>query len=395
MPCASTSPSAPIRVASVDDVPAPAWQALIGPTGFYSGRPWLRSLELTRGAREILVARRDGRLAGAAPTWDGDPTDGDLFALPRLADGLPGPWDEPFLWLGGHRVTANTIPCRADEPMRAQVLAELLVAARTRAGELGRAGVVWPYLPAAEARELAAAHPPSRVVLHSADAVLPVPAGGMPELVAAAPRRDRHIWLREQRAFERHGAKVEWHALDEDVPEHVVRLVAATRAKYRSGGGTAGLRKAFAAQRTAGVADDAVVGLARVGARVDAAAVFYRHGGRLFGRYWGTDADAPPFAYFVLTLYAAVNWAARHGFTHLHLSVAAWEAKVARGAVLHPLAMVVAPALGRHTWFTESSAHDHNARVAASWRDRFASRPHALDPSWADWDRNYSQGKRA
>lgn len=145
----STSAPSSVRVGSVGDVPASRWQALVGPTGFYTGHAWLRSLELAYGAGEILMALRDGRVVGAAPTWDGDRAEGALFELPRLADGLPGPWDEPF-------------PCLADADLRPRVLADLVVAARARAAELGRAGVVWPYLPAAAARELAACHAPAR-----------------------------------------------------------------------------------------------------------------------------------------------------------------------------------------------------------------------------------------
>ncbi|UGQ11511.1 peptidogalycan biosysnthesis protein [Yinghuangia sp. ASG 101] len=373
-------------VSEIVDIPAPDWRDLIGPTGFYAGREWLRSLELAHGAHGILTASRDGRVLAAAPTWNRGADEGPLFELPRMAGGLPGPWDERFLWLGGHRVTTNAIPCRSDLNVRADVLADLLRAARADATRRGRAGVVWPYLPAAAARELAATCASARVILHSADAVLSVPAGGMPQLAASVAGRDRRGWHREQQAFERSGATVEWHPLDAYVSEQVATLGAANRTKYGADGGRASLRAALAAQRDAGVTAHAVVGVARIGARFAAVAVFYRHGGRLFGRYWGAASDAPPFAYFVLTIYEAVNWAARHGFTHLHLSVTAWEAKVARGAVLHPLAMVVAPALGRDTWFDPSTAHDHNARFAASWRARFASRPAALDPGWRDWE---------
>jgi len=379
--CGVTTVGAALGVVSVARAPTLAavaedeWNALVPPAGgFYSSHQWLRSLELANGAGPTLVATRAGRLVGALPTWDGD--DSGLFSLPALAGGLPGPWDDrPLLWLGGRRVTANSPLADPD------VLGSLWTRAREHAAERGMAGLVWPYLDATEAR--AVAPPGARVVLHAADAELMVPPGGLTDLMASARREDRRNWRRELRVFADHGGTVEWRPLTADLFASLAPLIAATRAKHGSPGGPAWVRRALDAQQRTGAADTAVVCLVQVGSRVAAAAIFYRWHDWLYGRYWGTAGDAPPFSYYVLTHYAAVDWAAERGFDRLHLSVSNWSVKVSRGARLRPQAMVVdffrdAP--------TEPAVREHNAAVAAIWRSRLRSRPEALHGSWSEWE---------
>ncbi|WP_433188525.1 GNAT family N-acetyltransferase [Actinoallomurus sp. CA-150999] len=372
------------KVATAETVSAGEWDALIGPDGFYSSHEWIRSLELAHGADPVIVARAAGGIAGVAPTWGGDPADRELFSLSALAGGLAGPWGRPFLWIGGRRATANAVPCAPGE-RREEVLRALLAEARAEARRRGAAGVVWPYLPGPAARELAGSASGARALLQTADTMLHVPADGMDGLADTARREDRNKWRRESRAFEAHGGTVEWRSLADAAPDRIAELVAGTRARYGSGGGIERMRRVLAAQQTAGVARHAVVCLARHEGRIVAAAVFYRHHDWLYGRYWGVDEDAPPFAYYVLTHYAAVNWAAAHGLRRIHLSVSAWEAKVRRGARLFPLAMVVASADGLPDLVSDADVAAHNSRVAGSWRERFRSRPEALDASWQQW----------
>ncbi|MCO6007900.1 GNAT family N-acetyltransferase [Actinoallomurus purpureus] len=363
---------------------ADEWHTLLGSDGFYSSHEWIRSLELAHGPDPVIVARTGDGIAGVAPTWGGDPADRGLFSLGALTDGLAGPWDRPFLWIGGRRATANAVPC-VPGTGRVAVLQALVAEACAEARGRGAAGVVWPYLPGPAARELAGSAPGARALLQTADAMLHVPPDGMEGLADTARREDRTKWRRESRAFEAHGGVVEWRSLADTDTDRVAELVAGTRARYGAAGGVEWMRRVLAAQQAAGVARTAVVCLARYGGRVVAAAVFYQHRDWLYGRYWGAEENAPPFTYYVLTHYAAVDWAAAHGFRRIHLSVSAWEAKVRRGARLYPLAMVLASADGGSVLVPNSDAAAHNARVAGSWRERFRSRPDALDASWEQW----------
>ena len=357
------------RVPVLAGAAADQWNALAG--GFYVSHEWQRSLELAHGASPTVVATAGDRLVGALPTWAGDGS--SLFAPSALAGALPGPWHEPLLMLGGRRVTANA-PVGDPGP--------LWRPARAYAAGWGMTGLVWPYLDATVAREVAEACG-GFAVLHSADAELAVPEGGLAELTESARREDSRNWRRELRVFADHGGTVEWRPLTPDLFAPLATLIGATRAKYGSPGGSALVRRELAAQQLTGATATAVVALVRSVGRIVAAAVFYRWHDRLCGRYWGCAEDAPPFSYYVLTNYAAVDWAAARGFRVLHLSVSNWPAKVSRGARLRPQAMVVdlfgpAPAA--------QVVRQHNAAVAAAWRTRFRRRPEALHTSWSDWE---------
>jgi hypothetical protein len=237
---------------------------------------------------------------------------------------------------------------------------------------------VWPYLTGAHALEAAACHPLAQAVLCTADTFVPVPAGGMRALEAAARSKDRRLWRREQEQFAR-SATVEWTPLTAEVCTRITPLLAATRAKYGAGGGSALIHRTLQAQLDTGVAGQAVVALARTRHDhvVRAAAVFYRHGSTLHGRYWGTDPAAPPGAYFALTIYQAIDWAARHGMRRLHLSVSATAAKTRRGAQATPLALVHLPA-GADGRIDPASLRRHNLRTAQQWT-------HAGSDAWTRW----------
>lgn len=347
------------RTLRLAGVPANEWDTLAG--GFYASHRWLHAQELAYSPSPTVVATEAGRLAGALPTWSGDGS--GLFSLPE-------PWDRRLLWLGGRRVTANA-PVGAVGPLWPEV--------RAYAEERGLAGVVWPYLDASVASMVAPEG--AQVVLHSADAELTVPPGGLTELMATA--KNRRDWRRELRVFAENGGTVEWRPLTAELFAPLAILIAGTRAKYGSPGGPARVWRELAAQQETGVAATAVVSLVRTGSRITAAAVFYRWHDWLYGRYWGAAPDAPPFSYYVLTHYAAVDWAAERGFRVLHLSISNWSAKAARGATLRPQAMVVDVLRGKPP---PEVVRQHNAAVAAAWRDRFRRRPEALHTSWSDWE---------
>ncbi|MFM9452534.1 peptidogalycan biosysnthesis protein [Streptomyces europaeiscabiei] len=350
------------------------WDALLGPDGFYSSHRWIRSLELAHGPQPVLAATA-GRLRGVLPTWTSSDSS-TLFDLSEMTQQLIP--SREVLWLGPRRATAATITCTRDT-MRPRTLHALLEAARQLAARRRLAGAVWPYLTGAHALEAAACHPLAQAVLCTADTYVPVPAGGMRALEAAVRSKDRRLWRREQEQFAR-SATVEWTPLTAELCTRIAPLLAATRAKYGDAGGSTLIHRTLRAQLDTGVADQAVVALARTRHDhvVRAAAVFYRHDSTLHGRYWGTDPTAPAGAYFALTIYQAIDWAARHGMRRLHLSVSATAAKTRRGAQVTPLALVHLPADadGR---IDPASLRRHNLRTAQQWT-------HAGSDVWTRWN---------
>lgn len=359
---------------------AQPWDALIDTDGgFYTSHSWIRALELVHGAQPVLAAATARGLSGVLPTWMSTRSDtSGLFSLPEMTRGLLAPPSRQVLWLGPRRATAATITCARDAT-RARTLAALMETARRFAAAQHLAVAVWPYLSGAQALEAAACHPLAQAVLHTADTAVTVPRDGMRAIEDAARSKDRRQWRRERSSFNRSGA-VEWTTLTAEVCTRIAPLLAATRDKYGVSGGTSLMLRTLTAQLASGVARQAAVALARTrdDDTVRAAAVFYRHGTTLYGRYWGTDGKAPPYSYFNLTFYEAVDWAARHGLRRLHLSVPATTAKRSRGAQSAPLALVYLPA-APDTRIDARVLHEHNRRTAQEWN------PGSDSEAWTRW----------
>jgi hypothetical protein len=175
---------------------------------------------------------------------------------------------------------------------------------------------------------------------------------------------------------------VVWTGLTPEIGTLITPLLARTRDTYGASGGTGWIRRVIAGQLRAGTASSAVVALAATGGAVTAAAVFYRNGPWLYGRYWGAGPGAPPLAYFALTMYEAVDWAAAHGCTHLHLSVPVTAAKTSRGARTSALGMVILPADGPPA-LDPGLLRAHNRRTALRWAPAGPLLP--TGASWRAW----------
>lgn len=371
-------------LSGAEQVQASDWDEFVDPSGFYSSHAWLRSLELAHGSTPVLAASDGDRLRGVLPLWENTDPRG-LFSLGEMTQGLLRAECQEVLWLGTRRGTANTITCVRDPVPRSSALSDLVETARHLAAARGMAGTVWPYLSGADAREAASSHPLAQVVLQCADATVTVPRDGMQGMETRARSRDRKEWQREQRVFCETGGSVRWTTLTADVAVRIAPLLAATRDKYGAAGGVLSTRRTLAAQISSGVAQQAAVALAESETgSISAAAVFYAHRDWLFGRYWGASPTAPRYAYYMMTCYNALDWAARHGFRHLHLSVPASPAKLARGAEATPLALVYIPA-DPTTSISAQDLHQHNAHVARQWTDHSSSSTTHPDPAWSSW----------
>lgn len=368
-------------ISTTQEILPESWNLLVGPNGFYSSYEWIQSLEIAHGENPIFIVRNNKEVMGVIPTWKGPSSSDKLFSLAKWAGDLPGNWGEHFLWLGGHRVTANSLICIRGR-QREKVMNKLIQSFRNYAAKQSLSGAIWPFLSLNEANELAKYCPDARVVLHSADPILHVSPNGFQDLIKYARRHDRKKWLKEIKDFQNKGATVLWKPLEVETIPLLARLISENRSKYGSSGGSEWMTRTLSAQVKSGVAKKAVTAISSIENQIKAIAVFYRHHDWLYGRYWGAENDAPPYAYYNLTHYAAIDWAAENGFRHIHLSISAWESKVRRGAKLYPMAMVIFPPQGELSWVTESAAFEHNMSAMEDWKKRFSSRLEAFDFSW-------------
>ncbi|WP_433623649.1 peptidogalycan biosysnthesis protein [Nocardia sp. CA-120079] len=381
--CAAASGRFPTRtrlhtaVATLDSVTAGNWDSLVQSGDLFCSYRWLRHLDTAVAPHRVVAVRAADRLVAAAPVWEGEQTPG-LFHLPDFFPGVTGPWREPFVWLGARRSVRNGLICVPDS-MRASALRRMLAACRYYAREHRRAGVIMPYLPLAAARELAASNRSARLLVHAADAMISVPPDGTTGLLMRANGHHRKRRRRELREFGAAGYELEWSDLTPQIAAAIAPLIANTRRKYGAGDGVSWMHTVFAAQREVGLLDTAKAVLCRRHGEVVAAAVCYRHGTSLHGRYFGAAEQADrDGAYFVTTCVAPVDYAARNGLERVHLSTSSLQAKISRGASLQPLAAVVLLARGA---LDPAQVRAHNRRTVLGYHDRYAA---VLGPEWAD-----------
>lgn len=365
--------------ASVAELDADEWDALVRDADFFHSYRWLRGLDNALGPAELLTVSGPAGVTGGCALWDGEERPG-LFYLPDLFAGLPGPWHERFLWVGARRATHNELPA-ARGSRRQRALGALLDSALRLASERRLAGIVIPYMPLVRAREAASTCAGACVLLHSAEAVQYVPPGGFAEMLASWRSHNRMRTNAELAAFARCGNRAEEMPLTMALVDRAARLIAATRAKYHGLEGEDWIRRLFDGQRRAGLLDQAIAMVAwRDDGRMAGISVCYRFGRVLHLRYYGSDYSLAEhdFRYFTLCYYLPPDYAARHGLTQARLSISALEAKARRGALVEPLAALVA--------FTGSPTlppdivRRHNKDFAAALRRQLPSR---LGPDWA------------
>ncbi|WP_330250283.1 peptidogalycan biosysnthesis protein [Nocardia sp. NBC_00565] len=369
-------------VEAVDAISAVEWDALVRPGDLFCSHAWLRHLDLASGPHPVLTISVGNRIAAATVLWDGEQTPG-LFHLPDFFPKVSGPWRRPFVWLGARRSVRNGLIGVAGS-QRSVVLSHLLTGALDYAREHRRAGVVMPYLPLSAAREFGRAHPDAHVLLHSAEAIVAVPAHGTSDVVAQASGHNRKRRRRELRDFTAAGFTAEWVDLTPDIEAAIAPLIAATRHRFGNGQGVDWMRRVFAAQRRVGLLDHTKVLLCHRAGRPATVAVCYRHGDSLHGRYFGADEalGKDGYAYFVTTCYAPIDYAAHIGAPRLLLATSSLEAKIRRGATVEPLAAVV---LLDDAELDIDSVRAHNTDLARGYWDRFTKYESSLSRDWLDF----------
>ncbi len=317
------------------------WDGLVNDSDFYHCHGWLGSLDYALGAGEILTVRGRAGLLGGCALWDGENQPG-LFYLPEYFPGLPGPWHTPFLWGGARRSTHNEIPCISG-PHRGEALAAIAAALAAQAQLRGKTATVIPYMPLNRAMEIARHYPYARVVMHGAEATIPVLPGGLPAQLARWHSHHRGRTKAELRAFERLGNHIEWLPLTENLFTVAARLIADNRGKYGSHQGAEWIQNIFYGQRRSAIIDTAIAAVAKKNKRISAITIFYHFGQALHARYYGSDYQDidNDFRYFALTYYYALDYADKHDITQCRLSISALHAKTFRGAQLEPLAALL------------------------------------------------------
>jgi predicted N-acyltransferase len=357
------------------------WDALVPAGELYASHAWLLHLEKVLGTTELLLCHNTESLLGVLPLWKGEQDQTGLFRLADFFPDLKGPWTKNFLWLGTYRSVHNAITCSPHKD-RANSLHALLRGALSYAKTSGLAGIIMPYLPISAAMELATTHKDARVVWHSAEANIDVPAGGLEELLQKTSSNNRRHRYREIQQFTKSGYTIEWCELNEEIAERVSVLVSNTRSKYGSSQGSNWIGQIIKAQLQTGLARDARVCLCHHNNAIVAAGLCYQKADSLHARYFGRDyAHAQEGStYFVTAYYAPIDYMAKHRLKRFCLSTSALEAKARRGATIDPLAAVVL--FAEEVPLHPLEVQKHNQSFINEHRERFTAYPSSLSPTW-------------
>ena len=318
-----------------------AWDALVADDDFFHCHGWLSGLDYAIGGEEILALYSNSGLLGGCALWPGE-TEPGLFYLHDFFPGLRGPWDDEFIWGGARRSTHNEIPCIYGHH-RAESLASIAAALADLAARRHKTAAVIPYMPLRRALEIKSCYPHARVLMHSAEAAIPVTSDGLGSLLSHVNGHQRTNIKAELAAFSRKGVQLECHPLSECLFEVAAKLIASTRDKYGSPQGAEWVHRLLDGQKKSSVTDTAITILAKSADKVVGISILYRFGKKMHIRYFGADyiLNNHDFRYFVLAYYYPLDYAAKHGFTQCRLSISALKAKTLRGALLEPLAALL------------------------------------------------------
>ncbi|AZE54062.1 hypothetical protein C4K03_1893 [Pseudomonas synxantha] len=352
------------------------WDGLTADDNFYNSYGWLASLEDAQGPTDFLtVYGSSGLLAGCA-LWAGEP-EGTMFSTQALFPSMSEHWGNKFLWGGARRSTHNEVVCTQGVSRR-NALRRFFYSAQKYAGERKLSGFLIPYMPLKRALEIVGYVPETYALLHSAEATMPVPRGGLAEMLGSWNSHERVRSKAEIAAFEKYGNRARWLPLTSDLDESIATLITNNRSRYGSTQDRQWMIRNFQGQRKSGVIHSAIAVLAERENKISAVTVFYKFGSSLHARYFGSDytlADND-FRYFVLTYYLSLEYAAFHGLKKCCLSTSALEAKAKRGSVIEPLAVVVIPC---DPPLRREAVENHNRLFYEDYERRFRS---SLSADW-------------
>lgn len=317
-------------VGSVHAVPVADWDRLARHASVYLSHPWLAGEEHdpTATPSYVLVRDDDGTLLAATPLYVVHEEPNPYYDPAAL---LPGGARRPRVLAGARRGYHNTplTDPHLPEGRAAQCLTLLREAARDHA-ERHATTHWWPYLTESATRRLAPLYGTSPHRLED-DATIPLPGCGFADYLASLPSRRRVAIRHERAAFEAAGLVVRRQSLL-DCHRDAGRLLAALQRSHGHDGDTDAMTGLLQRQADA-MGDRARVVAAYAGSRMTGFCLYYHHGGTTWLRAVGLAPGHPaPFAYFVLTYYAPIEDAYRHGSTALHAGMKAIEAKRLRGA---------------------------------------------------------------
>ena len=340
---AMLDPAQPLRVtvlAGVSLVPAPAWDALVDADDPFLEHAFLAALESsgsvgpgTGWEPHILVAHRGERLVGAVPLYLRYDSMGEFiwdFAWAHAARAAGIPYFPklvaaiPFTPAASHRLLVH--PAEA----RVAVVPSLAAGLRQVADEVGASSVHVLFCRPEEVDELMPTGflPRASFQFHWTNRQ-PEPYRDFDDFLAGYRSRHRKQVRHERKVANGHGLRLvvaPGTELDDRAWDALDRCYRATIFAY---GNIDSLTPDFFVRIRRTHAHRLLAALAYRDGEPLAAAVNFARGGRLCGRYWGSDVPLP-MLHFELCYYRLIEYAIAHGCKRFE-GGAGGEQKLKRG----------------------------------------------------------------
>ncbi|MFI2783647.1 hypothetical protein [Streptomyces sp. ALB3] len=339
------------HLASIGEIDRAAWDSLAPVSCFYQSHGWLAGQERPDFAAAIYTVVSSGSgLLAATPSYD--------FPAEYAPPLPPVAADREVLRVGTRTGYHNEFLLAGDESERRSALAELVEGLADHAAGLGRDALLFDFLTTDSLRLLAGLFP-VRAQLRSAEAVVHNEEGTFESYRRLLGRNVRKRDY-EVRKFDRAGLRLETAPLSACVDE-LAPLIGQTMDRYDASLDLAEIRTFLQAQA------DHLDGLSTVFRVVDAEGglvgghIAFAWREMLYARVAGFDytRTKDAYEYFNAVYYGPLRHMERHGLNALHLGLSAVEAKVRRGARLHPVWAAVLPLpLVRGAGLTRDAAAD-------------------------------------
>ncbi|KPC82979.1 GNAT family N-acetyltransferase [Streptomyces sp. NRRL S-4] len=339
------------HLASIGEIDRATWDSLAPASCFYLSHGWLAGQERPdfATAAYTVVSSGSGLLA-ATPSYD--------FPAENAPPLPPVAADREVLRVGTRTGYHNEFLLAGTEAEQRSALAELVEGLADHAAGLGRDALLFDFLTTDSLRLLAGLFP-VRAQLRSAEAVVHNEGGTFESYRRLLGRNVRKRDY-EVRKFERAGLRLETAPLSACVDE-LAPLIGQTMDRYDASLDLAEIRTFLKAQA------EHLDGLSTVFRVVDEEGglvgghVAFAWREMLYARVAGFDytRTKDAYEYFNAVYYGPLRHMERHGLNALHLGLSAVEAKVRRGARLHPVwAAVLTLPLVRGAGLTRDAAAD-------------------------------------
>jgi uncharacterized protein len=330
------------------------WGDLARDASLYGSYPWVRWCETVPdfSPAHLVLRCPAGQVIAVLPAfwWGGGGASPNswyhphrVFITPRHPPGERHSGWQPLLLLGScagyHSALLFRPGLTAEE--RAVAADELLMTARRLAREAD-AALAGMYVPDSATEFLAAAeHLKALRAATSAEAVIPVTAGGLDMFLAHLGAKRRRTVQRELREFAQAGHHVDELPLRDAWPV-AGRLLGLLQRKYGESDSDDQMLSYLRSQVPFLDAISTVL-VEYDGATPVGFALAYAHRGTVYLRAAGFTPGAARFAYFNVVVYRMVELAASRGLKEINLGTGAYPGKCARGARLDPLWSVLWP----------------------------------------------------